>query len=165
MPLTEIQLIFPTHSDPLIFLLPTVFLKCSEMLLVDLQREINLSHCCSHRGQLAGMTSFLLAPMEIQGWCMCFAQSRKEQEAMKDECKLCSLWRTGSVRKVSAPHTSIGDLSPPSSSFTRGFLSTKPSLHAPQHPGSGKRDHHLLPHSFLSPVLVAVMPVQGCTQH
>lgn len=39
----------------------------------------------------------------------------------------------------------------PFPSSTRGFLSTKASLKAPQHPGSGKRNHHLLPHSFLSP--------------
>lgn len=135
-----------------------------EMLLVDLQHEIDLSCCCSHRGHLVGMTPFLLAPTDTQGWSMSFAQGGEEDKAMENECKLWGLWRTGSVRNVSTPHTSTGDLSPPSPSFARGLLSTKPSLHTPQHPGSGKRDHHLLPHSLLSPVLAA-LPVQGCTQH
>lgn len=67
-----------------------ISVESSEMLLADLKREINLSRCCSHRGQLDGMTSLLLAPMDIQGWCMSLIQGMEEQEAMENECKLCS---------------------------------------------------------------------------
>lgn len=55
--LMEIQPIFPTHPDPFVLcsLLPfRTSVECSQMLFVDLQCEINLPCCCSHRGQWLG---------------------------------------------------------------------------------------------------------------
>lgn len=141
----------PIHLPAPYCLLETL-VEHSQMLLVDLHCEMNLPRCCSHRGQVVGMTPFLPAPMDIQGWCMCFTQGGEEQEAMENECKLCILWRrTASVRRCVHPTRALWTFPLPPLIHTRGFLSTKPSLHALQHPGSGKRDHHLLPHAFLSP--------------
>lgn len=135
----------------------------SQMLLVDLQCEINVPCCCSHRGQAVGMRPFLPAPMDIQAWCMCFRQGGEEQEAMENECKLCSLFRrTASVKRCIPPIRALWTFPLPPPIYTSGFLSTKPSLHALQHPGSGKRDHHLLPHASLSQD-PAALPAQGCT--
>lgn len=80
----------PIHL-PAPYCLVETSVECSQMLLVALHREINLPRCCSHRGQVVGMTPFLPAPMDIQGRCMCFTQGGEEQEAMENECKLCSL--------------------------------------------------------------------------
>lgn len=101
-----------------------------------------------------------------------------------------SLKRTGSVRNVSTPHASIVDplTTPPAPApvyIGEWFLSTKPSLHAPQHTCSGTRGHRLLPHSFLPPIpalqceqstrhvsgtgfgctgcIPAALPARGCT--
>lgn len=94
--------------------------ECSEMLLVDLQCEINLSCCCSHRGQWVGMTPFLLVPMDIQGWCMYLAQEgREEQEAVEIWVQtLQSLKKNRQCEKC--VYTSYKHWGP-FPSFTRGF--------------------------------------------
>lgn len=167
----------------------------SHQLLVDLQHEKNLPccflpHCCSCRGQVVGMTATALAPMDIQGWRALHARWGITGGYGKWLQTPWSLKRTGSVRKVSTPHASIADpltTPPPPAPVYIGewFLSTKPSLHAPQHPCSGTRGHRLLPHSFLPPIpalqceqstrhasgtgfgctgcIPAALPARGCT--
>lgn len=155
--LTETQPMLPGHPDPFIFLLPTNFLKphlCC-LLTCNVRKTCHAAACLAAAQMGAdgwddrflsthgypGMAHSLYARLGSTGGYGKWAQT------------LWSLKRTGSVRKVSTPHSSIVDpLTIPQIYTGEWFLSTKPSLHAPQQWGSGMRDHCLPPCAFLPPI-------------
>lgn len=75
---------------------------------------------------------------------------------------LQSLKKNSQCKKVCAPHTSTVDLSPPSPNTHQRIFEHKTILTCSTTSRHGKRDHHLLPHAFLSPD-PAALPAQGCT--